>query len=109
MTGYMQIVTTVPTTEQGAALARSITELRLAAGVQLVGPIRSFYWWKGALREEEEWQLIIMTTAALFDELEDHIKSQHTYETPQIVAMEIYQGSAEYLRWISDETRRTDA
>ncbi|MEV0586728.1 divalent-cation tolerance protein CutA [Nonomuraea sp. NPDC050310] len=105
----MQVVTTVPDMEQGTALARSITEQRLAAGVQLVGPIRSFYWWKGALRDEEEWQLVIMTTTALLGELESHIKSQHSYETPQIVAMEIVQGSAEYLRWISDETQRTGA
>ena len=73
----------------------------------VVGPIQSVYWWRGTLRTEQEWQLIMMSTGALFDALESHIKANHTYETPEIIATEIATGSAEYLQWITDETRRT--
>lgn len=107
--GYMQVMTTVPSANEGAALARSITSLRLAAGVQIVGPIRSLYWWRGSLRDEQEWQLVIKTTHALLAALEDHIKANHSYETPEIIATEITAGSDDYLDWISAETRRIDA
>ncbi|GAA1630844.1 divalent-cation tolerance protein CutA [Nonomuraea maheshkhaliensis] len=107
--GFMQVMTTVPSAEEGAALAHSITSQRLAAGVQIIGPIRSLYWWRGALRDEQEWQLVIKTTHALLVALEHHIKTNHSYETPEIIATEIAAGSADYLDWISAETQRIDA
>ncbi|WP_327108308.1 divalent-cation tolerance protein CutA [Nonomuraea glycinis] len=109
MKNYIQVLTTVPSVDEGIGLARSITSHRLAAGVQIVGPIRSFYWWRGELRDEQEWQLVIMTTRVLFDALEAHIKANHSYETPEIIATEITAGSEDYLAWISAETRRIDA
>ncbi|MER6515109.1 divalent-cation tolerance protein CutA [Nonomuraea sp. NPDC001636] len=109
MTDYIQVLTTVPSADAGAALARSITMKRFAAGVQIVGPIRSLYWWKGSLRDEQEWQLVIKTTRTLFAELEEHIKASHGYEIPEIIATEILEGSGTYLNWISTETQRTDA
>ncbi|WP_113700652.1 divalent-cation tolerance protein CutA [Nonomuraea lactucae] len=105
----MQVLTTVPSADEGAALARSITSQRLAAGVQIIGPIRSLYWWKGSLRDEQEWQLVIKTTHALLAALENHIKANHSYETPEIVATEISAGNDNYLDWISAETQRIDA
>ncbi|MGV9376565.1 divalent-cation tolerance protein CutA [Nonomuraea sp. NPDC003707] len=109
MKGYVQVMTTVPSADEGAALARSITSQRLAAGVQIVGPIRSLYWWRGSLRDEQEWQLVIKTTHALLSALESHIKINHSYETPEIIATEIIAGSGDYLDWISEETQRIDA
>ncbi|MFI6735617.1 divalent-cation tolerance protein CutA [Nonomuraea sp. NPDC050451] len=102
-------MTTAPSADEGAALAHSIASERLAAGVQIVGPIRSLYWWRGSLRDEQEWQLIIITTHALLPALENHIKANHSYETPEIIATEIIAGSDDYLDWIRQETRRIDA
>ncbi|MEU8361476.1 divalent-cation tolerance protein CutA [Nonomuraea sp. NPDC048882] len=102
-------MTTVPSVDEGIALAHSITSERLAAGVQIIGPIRSLYWWQGSLRDEQEWQLVIKTRRPLLSALESHIKANHSYETPEIVATEIAAGSAEYLVWISEETRKIDA
>ncbi|WP_347650863.1 divalent-cation tolerance protein CutA [Nonomuraea sp. B10E15] len=108
MAGFVQVVTTTASAEEGAALARTIATERLAAGVQIVGPIRSLYWWKGSLRDEREWQLVIKTTRTLFDALAAHIKANHSYVTPEIIATEIVAGSDDYLAWVSAETRRTD-
>ncbi|MFI9597063.1 divalent-cation tolerance protein CutA [Nonomuraea sp. NPDC052265] len=99
----------MPNADEGVALARSLASERLAAGVQIVGPIRSIYWWQGCLRDEQEWQLLIKTTHALFPALENHIKANHSYEIPEIIATEILEGSSAYLNWISTETQRTDA
>ncbi|MGP3919969.1 divalent-cation tolerance protein CutA [Nonomuraea sp. 10N515B] len=106
---YVQVLTTVESPTDGENLARSITEARLAACVQIVGPIRSLYWWRGTLRDEQEWQLVIKTRSALLAALENHIKANHSYETPEIIATEIAAGSGDYLDWISAETQRIDA
>jgi periplasmic divalent cation tolerance protein len=108
MSDFMQVVTTVDSEEAAEGLARSITAARLAACVQILGPIRSLYWWQGELDEAREWQLVMKTTSGRLPVLEQHIKANHSYETPEITATGIPWGSREYLDWISAETR-TDA
>jgi periplasmic divalent cation tolerance protein len=99
--GYAIVVTTVGSEEQAAALARSIVEARLAACVQIEA-IRSVYRWQDEVRDEPEWRLAIKTTAQRYAELERHIKANHSYDTPEIVRVEIAGGSSEYLRWINE-------
>lgn len=108
MTEFMQVVTTVDSEESGERLARGIVDARLAACVQIVGPIRSLYWWQGTIDDAREWQLVIKTTSERLSALESHIKENHSYDTPEITATLIPWGSREYLDWISAETR-TDA
>jgi periplasmic divalent cation tolerance protein len=108
MADFMQVVTTVDSEDAGEQLARGITGARLAACVQIVGPIKSLYWWQGEFEEAREWQLIIKTTSNRLSALEKYIKANHSYETPEITATEISWGSSEYLGWISAETQ-TDA
>jgi periplasmic divalent cation tolerance protein len=108
MTEFMQVVTTVDSEDSAELLARGIVGARLAACVQIVGPVKSLYWWQGELEEAREWQLVMKTTSDRLSELEAHIKENHSYETPEITATSIPWGSREYLDWISAETR-TDA
>jgi len=109
MTEYMQVLTTVDSAEEAERLARSITTARLAACVQIVGPIRSVYWWHDTVEDSQEWQLLIKTTTERLAELEQHVKDNHSYETPEIIATEIPWGSREYLGWVTSETRQADA
>ena len=108
MAQIMQVVTTVDSEASGERLARGIVDARLAACVQIVGPIRSLYWWQGAIDDAREWQLLIKTTLERLTALEAYIKENHSYETPEITGTEITWGSREYLDWINAETR-TDA
>lgn len=105
MTEFMQVVTTVDSEDEAERMARAITEARLAACVQIVGPIRSLYWWNDAIDDAREWQLVIKTTTLRLSELEAHIKANHSYATPEITATEIPWGSTEYLDWIRAETQ----
>jgi periplasmic divalent cation tolerance protein len=105
MADFMQVVTAVDSEEAAEQLARGIAGARLAACVQIVGPIKSVYWWQGELEEAREWQLIMKTTTARIAELEDYIKDNHSYDTPEITATVISGGSYEYLDWITAETR----
>jgi periplasmic divalent cation tolerance protein len=105
MADFVQVVTTTDSEDAAELLARGIVGARLAACVQIVGPIKSLYWWQGELEEAREWQLIAKTTSDRFPQLEAHIKENHSYETPEITVTEIPGGSREYLDWISAETR----
>jgi len=109
MAEYVQVLTTVDSEDEGVRLGRGIVDARLAACVQVSGPIRSLYWWQGKVDDAREWQLLIKTTADRFAALEEHIKANHSYDTPEIIVTRIVAGSAEYLRWVTEETRQTDA
>ncbi len=109
MTDYIQALTTVDSAEKAERLGRSVVGARLAACVQIVGPIRSLYWWHGKLEDAQEWQLYMKTTTERLPALERDIKANHSYETPEIIATSIPWGSAEYLGWVSEETKQTDA
>jgi periplasmic divalent cation tolerance protein len=109
MAEYVQVLTTVDSEEAGTTLARGIVEARLAACVQIVGPIRSVYWWEGKVDDAREWQLLMKTTTERLPELQEHIKANHGYDTPEIIETEIVGGSAEYLAWVSAETRQAGA
>jgi periplasmic divalent cation tolerance protein len=83
MAEYVQVLTTVDSEDAGVTLARGIVEERLAACVQIVGPIRSVYWWEGRVDDSREWQLLIKTTTERLPELEQHIKENHGYDIPR--------------------------
>jgi periplasmic divalent cation tolerance protein len=100
---YILVLTTVADEEQAGDLARSIVDAGLAACVQ-IQPIRSVYRWKGETCDEPEWRLMIKTTGAQYAKLEQHIKTNHAYETPEIVQVPITGGSREYLAWMDEYT-----
>jgi periplasmic divalent cation tolerance protein len=79
---------------------------RLAACVQLSGPMTSTYWWQGKMEQTQEWVCTAKTCAALYAQLEQAIKAVHSYDVPEILAVEVIAGNAEYLRWIEQETRQ---
>ena len=104
MKTYIQISTTTDTKEQAQKIARHLVEQKLAACVQIAGPIESTYRWKGKVETANEWMCLIKTRASLFGKVETAIKQLHPYETPEIIAVPIIKGSSEYLRWLDAET-----
>jgi periplasmic divalent cation tolerance protein len=107
MAEYIEIHTAVDTRERAQLLARTLVSGRLAACVQILGPITSTYWWKGAMEEGvEEWLCAIKSRQELYGQLEQAILAVHPYETPEITAVDISAGSSSYLAWISQETSR---
>jgi len=71
----------------------------------VVGPIASTYWWNEVLETSTEWQCVLKTTTARFEELRERLAAEHSYETPEIVATPIVAGSTAYLDWVERETR----
>ncbi len=99
----LQVITTTATRDEAEALAAALVERRLAACVQVVGPIRSIYRWAGAVESAEEWLCQIKTLAAHYPALEAAIQALHAYDVPEILATPIAAGSAAYLGWLRDQ------
>ncbi len=104
MTSFIQILATCPTRELAAQIARALVELRLAACVQIGGPIGSTYHWHGAIESAEEFVLVAKTRGELFTQVAAEITRLHPYDTPEIIAVPIAAGSEKYLNWITAET-----
>jgi periplasmic divalent cation tolerance protein len=99
----VQVQTTASSQEEGDRLASVLLERRLAACVQLIGPIRSRYWWEGTLETATEWLCVAKTTEDLVDQVRAAIVAAHSYDTPEVLVVPVAGGNDRYLRWV-DET-----
>ena len=104
MSGYVTVLTTTASEAEAEAIAEALLAEELAACVQITA-IRSRYVWKGEVRREAEQLLLIKTRAVLFEIVRAKIRSLHSYETPEIVALPIVAGDADYLSWMAGVTR----
>jgi periplasmic divalent cation tolerance protein len=102
---HIHIVTATANREDSLRIARALVEERLAACVQIVGPMTSTYRWKGAIETAEEWQCVIKSRRELFERIEARIRQLHPYELPEVLALPIVAGSAAYLAWLDEEVR----
>jgi periplasmic divalent cation tolerance protein len=96
------VLTTTPTIEEAETLAQAIVAGKLAACVQISPPMTSVYFWEGAIQKDAEHLLLIKTLPEKFDELENFIQTNHSYDTPEIVALASEQVSQKYLAWINN-------
>lgn len=103
---FIQVVTTTASRDDAQRIAAALVEERLAACVQVIGPIFSTYRWRGQIEQAEEWLCLIKSQRALYGELEQAIRARHPYDTPEIMAMPVVTGSEPYLRWLSEELRQ---
>jgi periplasmic divalent cation tolerance protein len=100
MEGFIQVTTTTEKREDAERIARSLVETRLAACVQILGPIESIYRWKGKIETAVEWLCLIKSQEENFGAIEQAIRSLHLYETPEIIAVPVAAGSRDYLDWL---------
>lgn len=103
---YLQVQTTTDSRAEAIELSRAAVESRLAACAQVAGPVASMYWWDGELERAEEWLVLLKLPADRYEELAAFITERHSYDEPEIVALPIVTGSATYLGWMREETRR---
>ena len=104
MNEYLIVLTTLPDDESCKDLARLLVKRKLAACVNILPPMTSIYEWKGELEQGTEQLLLIKTRRERYAELENVIRDSHPYEIPEIIAVPVEHGLADYLKWINDET-----
>ena|SRR5271165_572060 len=103
MTNKIVVFSTCGSEAEAERLARQLVEERLAACVNIVAPVRSFYRWKGVVENASEWMLLIKTSRDLFERLRITLESAHSYELPEVVAIPVVEGSPTYMLWLDRE------
>ena len=106
MTDYIQVITTTGRKEDAEKIAGALVGSRLAACVQVSGPITSTYRWKGAVETAGEWQCVAKSRRDLYEQIEKAVRRLHPYEVPEILAVPIVAGSKSYLAWLEGELVR---
>ncbi len=103
MTDFIQVSTTTETKQAAQEIAAALVEQRLAACVQVSGPVESVYRWQDKVQQSQEWLCTAKTRASLLPQVEAAIRDLHNYECPEIVAVPIADGSAAYLAWLGEQ------
>jgi periplasmic divalent cation tolerance protein len=106
MTDKIVVVVTCGSMKEAKRLASALVEARLAACVNIsTAPVESVYRWKGRVERGKEFLLLVKSTRKNFVALRREIERLHSYDLPEIIAMPITEGSAEYLRWLGESVR----
>lgn len=98
------IYITAESPDEARAIGSALVEARLAACVNILGPVTSMYRWQGAVAETDETALIAKTRADLVEALTTFVRDMHSYTCPCIVALPIVGGNPDFLQWIATET-----
>jgi periplasmic divalent cation tolerance protein len=104
MADIILILTTMPDDGSADALAQTLVDERLAACVNVHGPMRSTYRWKGQIESESERQVVIKTTMDQLSKLETRLRALHPYELPEFVVLDA-RASTAYAGWVAEEVR----
>ncbi|MFX0538620.1 divalent-cation tolerance protein CutA [Ornithinimicrobium sp. Y1847] len=107
----------VPDAETAQRIAGDLTARQLSACAQILGPMTSYYTWKGEVQRSQEWLLLVKTTEAAFPEVASTVRQQHRYDVPEIIAVPITHALSEYGDWVrkhsdgitDDEVQNADA
>lgn len=104
MSARLVALSTAPSAEVAEQLARALVGEGLAACVNVVPGVTSYYRWKGELQRDAEWLLVIKTRAARLEALKAALVRLHPYEVPELVALGVEDGLAPYLAWLDEST-----
>jgi periplasmic divalent cation tolerance protein len=104
----VQLLTTLGSREEALDLARAAVEARVAACVQVLGPITSVYRWRGEMEETDEYLCLMKTPAERVEELAGFVRERHPYDTPEITTVESDFVDARYGAWVVRETASVD-
>lgn len=98
------VLVAVSNQKEAVRIGEGMVNARLAACANIITGIQSIYHWKGRVAKAKEVLLILKSTRPRYRALERAIKSMHTYETPEIIALPVKDGSGQYIGWVCNET-----
>ena len=102
MSEPLVVIVTCPSQQEAESIAEAVVEQRLAACVNVAGPVRSFFRWEGALQKEAEWLLFVKSISERLEELCQELARLHSYDVPEIIAVPVSGGSEKYLKWLEE-------
>jgi len=98
---YIVVLVTAKDKKEAGKICRGLLEAKLIACANIVEGVQSLFWWQGKIDSSEEVLLVLKTKKILFKKVITQVKSLHSYQTPEIIALPLVAGSEDYLRWIS--------
>ena len=101
---YLVVFITTSSYDEARKIADALVVQKKAACVNIVPKVNSLFRWKGKIEEAEESLMVVKTRAELFPDVASTVKSIHSYEVPEIIALPIVEGNADYLSWLKEET-----
>lgn len=108
MSEHLQVMTAASSRAEADRIADALVEQRMAACVQIVGPVASTYRWQGRVERADEWLCIVKTMRDRFDDVSAAIRQLHSYECPEVTATPITAGSKTYLEWLATEAHASE-
>lgn len=103
---YIVVFVTVSCLEEAEKIASKLIENKLAACVNMINGVQSVFWWEHKIDTAKEIMLVIKTKKSKLPVIIKLVKSMHSYEVPEIIALPVVGGEKKYLRWIDESLRR---
>jgi periplasmic divalent cation tolerance protein len=100
LTDFIIVLVTAKDKAEAEVIAKTLLQERLIACANIISPVESCFHWLGKIEVAEECMIIMKSKASLFKELDLRVKSLHSYEVPEVLALPIVSGSVEYLAWL---------
>ena len=104
MSDYSVVFMTVSSHEEAENIAENLVSHKLAACVNILPNMKSFYWWDDKVCKDDELMLVAKIKTSLFKDLEKAVKKLHSYDVPEIILLPIENGSNAYLQWMEKVT-----
>lgn len=101
---FVVALTTIDSPDAARKIAETLVRERVIACVNILPSVESIYEWKGKVRHETEWLLVMKTREARVARLKERLPALHPYECPELVVLPISSGLEPYLAWIKDFT-----
>ena len=103
MNDAVVVLCTCAKQDEALRIANALLDERLVACVNVLPPLESVYRWHGKVETAQEILMLIKTTRQRFPALRDRLAELHTYDTPEIIALPIFDGSEKYLAWLREQ------
>jgi periplasmic divalent cation tolerance protein len=102
---YIVILSTTSNAEEATTIAQKLVADRLVACVNIIPGIQSIYWWNNAVQTDQEVLMVMKTEKSRYQDVEQAIKSLHSYDVPEIISLPLENGFEGYLKWIENAVK----
>ena len=102
---HIVIFITAISENEAQNIANVLLEQKKAACVNIISGVNSKFWWKGKIDSSRETLLVVKTRASMFTKIIELVRTVHSYEIPEIIALPIIDGNDDYLKWLDTEVK----
>lgn len=100
------VMVTTANKQEAEKIAQHLLEARLIACANILGPISSHFRWSGKIERAEEYLLLMKSRGDLFEKIAEEVKALHSYEVPEVIALQVVKGSKDYLAWLNESLKQ---